>query len=182
MTLVNSLPQQLGGNSAVAVEARAGGAGFASSPVGAGQLAGSPAVGAVSYPTLLPIGGGNPNAGSLTCVVNEQSPFCVELSDVSVLDGFSSERVDHNNIIGVENQLWLEPDQVTQNANCCTNHSGNQSIVLFGGVENYLRQEQDVQENGTPSPDQIGFGAESGLIVHESIFASASVDVEKDTK
>jgi len=182
MTRVDSLSQQLGGNSAVAVEAGTGGTGFAGGPVGAGHLAGSPTVGAVGYPALLPIGGSNPDSGLLACVVNEQSPFCVELSDVTVLDGFGSERVDHNNLIGAENQLGLEPNQVAKSSNCCANQCSNQNVVLLGRIENHLNQEQDVQENGATAPDQIGFGTEGGLRVHESIFASASADVEKDTK
>jgi len=182
VTRVDSLSEQFGSNTAVAVKAGAGGASFTSSSIGAGHLAGSPAVGAVRYPALLPIGRSNPNTGLLACVVNEQSPFCVELSDFAVLDGFGSERVDHNNFIEVENQLGLKPNQVAQDSNCCTNQSGNYNVVLFGRVEENLNQEQGVQENGAPTPDQIGFGAEDGLSVHESIFASDAVDVEKDTK
>ena len=140
------------------------------------EFANSPALNAVANPALSSVSGSYPNAGLSVGMVNKQSPFSVQGSDVVVVDFSSSDRVDDNQTGLFEDQLWPNPEDVDNEGNggrCCEVEKENAS---FTWVSESLGQKQSVQNEGNTSPTQVTLGAKNLILFHDSIIASNSFD------
>ena len=137
---------------------------------------------ALSDPTVFAIGGSNPNASSLTAVVNQESPFGFELSDALVNDFSRANRVDYNQMFGMQHELWPEPNH----DRASRNNEGNQKVInqvfTLNGVKNRLCQKQAIKQNSHRTPNKVAFGPVGNRSFHSSIFAGESLDRKNQTK
>ena len=176
MNLLESLPNQLGGETAVAVDAFAGCCGGANGSVTSGNLVETPAEQIVGSPSGAAISGSNPDACCATAVTDEKRPLGLEVRDIAVGNCFGGERVDHDQSVIAENQLWAKPDGVSAEGKSQTENNGKRNPVILGGVKNHLNQVEGIQDNGACTPHQICAGTEDSLVSHSSIFATAQAD------
>lgn len=166
-------------DTAVAVEALADASDFGFVGVaGGGKSVETPSQGAVSGPALFTVGGSNPHSGLGAAVVNEQSPFGLELDDVVVGNDNGFQRVYDNQILVSKNQLGSDPEQgcCGSNGGCCG--SINSDVAVGSRVENRLNQEQGVEEQSDTAPNQIALRAINRRVLHLSIIAGTPVDGE----
>ena len=139
-------------------------------------FANSPALDVLADPALSSVSGSYPNAGLSVGVVDQQSPFGFQGSNVCVVDFSSSDRVNNNEAGLFENQLWSNPEDVDSNSNaarCCDIQKENAS---FAWVSESLHQKQSVQNGGNASPAQVSLGTKNLILFHDSIIASNSFD------
>ena len=176
MNLLKSLPDHLGGKTAVAVDAFAGCCGGANSSVASGNLAETPAENVVAGPSGSSVSGSNPNTCCATAVTNEKRPLGLEVRDLAVGNCCGGERVDHGQAVIAENQLWAKPNGVSAERESQTEGYGKRNLVILGGVKNHLEQVESIQDYGACTPNQVCAGTEDSLVSHSSIFATAQAD------
>jgi len=176
MNVFETISDQVCCNTAVAAEALAD-AGNSVLVSGAGwQSFETPAQSAFSYPALLTVGGGNPHSGLAAAVVNEQSPFGLQLGDVAVIDNYGFERIDNNQIFLAQNQLGSDPEKGCCGSNQCSCGNIDEEVAGFSGVENGLGQKQGNERQGHSSPSQIALRAINRSFLHLSIIAGTPAD------
>jgi hypothetical protein len=109
-------------------------------------------------------------------MVNKQSPFSVQGSDVVVVDFNLFDRVDNNHAGFFENELGSNPEDVDNEGNGCGCCEVKKDNASFTRVSNSLGQKQRVQNKGNTSPAQVTLGAKNLILFHDSIIASNSFD------
>lgn len=176
MESLKPLLDELGGDSAVAAHACTCGCSGANSNVGAGKLVESPATSGVGNPALLTVGRGNPDARRLLTVTDKQRPLSLELNNVSVGNCCGGDRVYNDEGIVAQDQLGSQPESVCCQSENQTKQNSKPELIILGGVKNHLNQEQDVEHYGACTPNEVCAGPEDSLVIHESIFATASAD------
>ena len=119
MKTFDSFTNELVGQSAVASDALATGSELAVGLFLLEEFANSPALDVIANPALSSVSGSYPNAGLSVGMVNKQSPFSVQGSDVVVVDFNLFDRVDNNHAGFFENELWSNPEDVDNEGNGC---------------------------------------------------------------
>lgn len=183
MQAFDSLTNQSGGNSTVAVATLTHTRNFDNLfAFGFGQLAKENVGVTFGDPAVFSVSGGNPDAGAFGLVMNSKSPLCVELANVSVVNGFGSEWVDHNEVFAVQDQLWSQPNQEGCTTDQNRDNDIDENVVAFGRIKNSLGQKQPVKKNCNTTPNEIATWPVGHLIAHYSIFAGESLDRKNNTK
>ena len=176
MKTFDSFTNQLVGQSAVASDALATGSELAVGLFLLEEFANSPALNVIANPALSSVSGSYPNAGLSVGMVNKQSPFSVQGSDVVVVDFNLFDRVDNNQAGFLENELGSNPEDVDNEGNGCGCCEVKKENASFTWVSNSLGQKQSVQNKGNTSPAQVTLGAKNLILFHDSIIASNSFD------
>lgn len=140
------------------------------------EFANAPALNAIANPALSSVSGSYPNAGLSVGMMQQESPFGLQGSNVCVVNFSSSDRV-HNNEAGFfENQLWSNPEDVDSKGDACRCCEIEKENASFAWVSESLHQKQSVQKGGNTSPAKVSLGAKNLILFHDSIIASNSFD------
>ena len=176
MKTFDSFTNELVGETAVASDALATCSELAVGLFLLEEFANSPALDVIANPALSSVSGSYPNAGLSVGMVNKQSPFSVQGSDVVVVDFNLFDRVDNNHAGFFENELGSNPEDVDNEGNSCGCCEVKKENASFTRVSNSLGQKQSVQNKGNTSPAQVTLGAKNLILFHDSIIASNSFD------
>ena len=182
MSAFDALANQLSSEPTVAVVAFAH-AGYTDDfAFGAGNFGEEQSGVTLGDPTVFAVSRSNPNASSLTFMVNQQSPLGFEFGDVLIKNFSRAYGVHNNEVLLVQDQLRSEPNQ--HSGGC--NHGGNQQVdaqvFIFDGVENCLCQKKAIQQKSYRTPNKIALGPVGNKSFHSSIFAGESLDRKNHKK
>ena len=176
MKTFDSFTNELVGETTVASDALASGSELAAGLFLLEEFANSPALNVIANPALSSVSGSYPNSGFSVGMVNKQSPFSVQGSDVVVVDLNFFDWVDNNQAGFLENELGSNPEDVDNDSNGCGCCEVKKENASFAWVSNSLGQKQSIQNEGNTSPAQVTLGAKNLVLFHDSIMASNSFD------
>ena len=125
----------------------------------------------LANPTLLAVGGGNPNSSLLATVVYAKSPLGLELVDVFVGNGDLTDWVYDHEVIVFEHELGANPEQSCADCNCGTEAVLDPLNGTVDWVENNLREKQRIKNDGNYGPGEVALGSEDECFIHASIIA-----------
>ena len=182
MQIFDSITNQASGHTTVAVATLAHAGHLGKLAFGAWQLAEKDSRVAFGYPTVFSVSRSNPDPSLLAAVANLEGPLGVECLDVSISNCSCADGVYHNEIFGVQNQLWTKPNQPSQNCNAERNWQIDQQIFTLCRVTNGLKQKQGIEQKGYRTPNKIAFWSVGQSSIHKSIFAVESLDRKNQTK
>ena len=176
MSVLETISDQMCCNTAVASHALTNASDLGLVALSGGQPVNAPAHGAVSNPSLLTVGRGNPDSGLAIAVMNEESPFGLELGNVIVGNLNGAEGVYYDQVILSEDQPGSNPEQgcCGTNGGCCD--SIDDEIAVFGGVKNSLSQKEGIKGQSHATPNQIPLRAVNRQVLHLSIIAGTPAD------
>jgi len=182
MQIFKSHANQMSSQAAIAAKtlAHAGDVDYAA--LTGGNLAVSTALVAVSYPSELAAGWGNPDAGLATTVNDLQRPLGVELANALVINLRSGQRVNNHEVLAVQNNLWSQPNTPDQNRDGSNQQKISNQTFTANRVENRLNQIEGVKKQGHRTPNQVALWAIGDYFVHDSIFAGKSLDRKNISK
>lgn len=178
MLTFEPLSYQMCCNSAVAVEALTDVSDSLFFAFACGNSIKAPAKSTISDPALFSTGWSNPDASIGFAVVNQQSPFSLELSDVAVGNSDGFDGVYDNQICIAQNQFRSNPDQscCKSNQGCCSNVEND--VASRGRIKDCLCQKHGVKAKSHAAKSKIALRAINRQIVHSSII-SGSPEVGK---
>ena len=171
MKVLDSFSNQVGGDSAVALEAAADASGVVGSFSAGWNSIGAPSESAVSDPALFTVSWSNPDASLFAPVNDEKRPLGFEFGDVSVSNDFGLCRVDDYEIMVAQNQLGADPEQGCCGGDCACKGDIEQQNAICGGVENSLSQVKSDESKGSVTPDEVALWAINVDILHKPIIA-----------
>lgn len=168
--MAHSLPNQLGSEATVTQHA------LTHSCVLDGFFCGDwyptvlPTNGAVCNPTILSVGGGDPNLNTGFFEFNLQRPFSFQFGDFVVTNDDCLEWVDDNKVVLSKNQLWPDPEQVGRDSHKCCDYEVD--YQGFSWVENSLNHENGIHDEGHTGPDEVTLWSKD--CIHGSIIAGVT--------
>lgn len=171
MQISKTFTDERSGNAAVATETVAHARVLVGDALARWNSVELPDASTLADPALLAVSGSNPDSSLLATVVYAKSPLGLELVDIFVGDADLTERVYDHEVIVVEHELGANPEQG------CTDCNSSAEAVLdpfhgvVNGVENYLRHEQRIKNDGNYGPGEVAFGSEDECFIHASIIA-----------
>jgi hypothetical protein len=172
MTLLDAIQNQSSSDTAVAVEALASGLTLFGFLAFQGKpLAHTPAKPGASSPTLLAVGGSNPDSGFTLRMFDGQTPLGGNGFDIFVVDDVLFDGVDNNNVGIGQGQLWSNPKSKDSKSGYNSKDHVEQGIAHTLVVENGLNQVKSIEQKSNRTPNQIGFGFENNVIIHNDILS-----------
>jgi hypothetical protein len=176
MEVLDSLSNQLVGDTAVAAGTLADRSELTLSFLLLKKLSKTPALNTVANPSLLSVCRCHENSGLTASVMNEKSPFSFKLGNVAVRYHYPAGRVYDHKICFAKNKFWSNPEQVGDNSQSYGYRQIEGKNAASTWVSNGLNQEHDVQNGRKSSPTQIPLGAKDLNFTHSSIIAPISFD------
>lgn len=171
MKVLDAFSDQMSSHAAVAVEATANAGGFIGALSAGWDSVGTPSEGAVSDPSLLAVSWSNPDASLFASVNDEKRPLGFEFGDVSVRNGLGLDRVNHNEVVVSQNQLWANPEQGCCGGDCACDSNVEGKNTRLGWVENRLAQVEGIETDCYVTPDEVAFWAIDVDVLHKPIIA-----------
>lgn len=122
------------------------------------SFANCPALNTVANPALLSVCRCNEDSSFAPGMMQQESPFCFQLGDVSVVDLNGSEGIHDYYACLVENHLGSYPQDVGNGCEHCAQAKVDRQHAALAWVCNGLGQEHGVENEGENGPSQIALG------------------------
>ena len=159
------------GYAAVAAEAVANCGVFVGDALTAWNSVELPDASTFADPALFAVGGCDEHSSLLATVVYAQRPFGLELVDVFVGNGDLTERVYDHEVVFSQHELGSNPHEQRTHGNGCCKAELDPVHRVFNRIENYLSQEQGIENQSNNRPGEVAFGPENEVFIHASIIA-----------
>lgn len=171
MKVLDAFPNQMSGDSAIALETAADASGFVGALSAGWDSVGTPSERAVSNPALLSACWSYPNTGRFAAVNDQKRPLGFEFGYVAVSDGLGLDWVDDHKVVFTQDQFGADPEQGGCGSDCGCDSDIEQQKTLISGVKNGLSQVQSDESNGYVTPDEVAFWAINVDVLHKPIIA-----------
>jgi hypothetical protein len=176
MTFLDAIQNHRGGNSAIAVEAFAGSLSGGSFLAGKGEfIVDAPTKASAGSPALLTIGGRNPNSSASSIVMDCESPFSTDATNVPVMNDVCGEGINDYYVGVFENEFWSHPQSNNAKPKNRTNSNVNNWVAGTLVVENGLSDVKSIKEERGRTPNQVALGFENDFIIHSNILAGKTI-------